>query len=98
MAGPAVSGPRICSKPVRATESNGCTRPFADTGKRPNAVTSNPLPDPPGRGRAGAARYTTNMPNTIQGTRALVVTGKCPVSEDLKGDCILCIPKDGWES
>src|SRR4051812_9461201 len=87
-----VTGPRICSKAVRAIESNGCTRPFADSGKRPNAVTSNPLPGPAGRGRAGAARYTTKMPNTIQGTRVLVITGKSLLSEELKGDGI-CVSR-----
>src|SRR6267154_55061 len=78
-----VTGPRICSKVVRATESNGCTRPFARTGSRPKAVTSNPLPER--TGRADAARYTTNMPHTIHGTRALAVTGKSRLAEDWKG-------------
>src|SRR3954469_25115702 len=87
----ALTGPRICSKPVGATESNGCTRPFASTGKRPNALTSYALPGPTGRGNADAARYAPNMPVTIQGTRALVVTGRSLLPEELKGDRI-CAP------
>src|SRR4051812_8336364 len=87
----ALTGPRICSKPVRATESNGCTRPFASTGRRPNSLTSYALPGPTGRGNADAARYAPNMPVTIQGTRALVVTGRSLLPEELKGDRI-CAP------